>query len=414
MSDFTTVAVVGAGPAGTWAAYTLACRGARVTIFDGSHPREKPCGGGVTGRALALVDIAVAGASLPVSRIRRARFIDSSARRSVTVELEPGIDAARGIAPEARAEVLVVASRAAFDGALLSAAQDAGATLVRARVSDVGIDAGGVRLETTAGSFRAGFLIGADGTNSLVRRRLAQPFRRGELSIATGYFAHGVTNDEIAIEFTKDPPGYVWSFPRPTHLAIGICAQADAGVTAAALRERAAAWIRGTGIAAGAALEPYSWPIPSPGVAHLRQLEVAGPNWCLAGDAAGLVDPLTREGIYFSLDSGAWAADAALANDSAGYAARVRADLFPELARGARLRDGFFRLASTDLLLRALEQSAQIRDVMADLIAGRQGYRGLKRRLLKTMEWKLAWRLLAAVATARNSRRAPGLAHRVA
>ena len=89
-------------------------------------------------------------------------------------------------------------------------------------------------------------MIGADGANSLVRRRVATAFRRDQLSIATGFFAHGVTSDEIVIELTADPPGYIWSFPRPAHLAIGICAQADAGISAGALRARTAAWIDAT------------------------------------------------------------------------------------------------------------------------------------------------------------------------
>jgi geranylgeranyl reductase family protein len=386
------VAIVGAGPAGSWAAYTLASHGARVTIFDASHPREKPCGGGVTGRALALVGPAVAAhasSSLPVSCIRRARFIDSSRQHQAIVDLNRGDSETAPHGPASGAD-LVVASRAAFDSGLLSAAAHAGATLIRARVSHVGADAGGVRLDTTAGAFRAGFLIGADGATSVVRRRFAQPFRRDQLSIATGYFAHGATSDEIAIEFTADPPGYLWSFPRPTHLAIGICAQADAGVSASALRRRAAAWIQQTGIAAGGSLEPYSWPIPTLGAASLRRLHLAGRNWCLTGDAAGLVDPITREGIYFALVSGLWAAEAALAGDGAQYAARVRANLLPELARAARLKPLFFRLATTGLLIRALRKSAGVRIVTADLIAGRQGYVGLRRRLLSTLEWQLA------------------------
>ena len=60
------VAIVGAGPAGAWAAYLLAQRGARVSLIDPSHPREKPCGGGVTGRALALVGSALDIGRLPV------------------------------------------------------------------------------------------------------------------------------------------------------------------------------------------------------------------------------------------------------------------------------------------------------------------------------------------------------------
>src|SRR4030095_6916791 len=109
------------------------------------------------------------------------------------------------------------------------------------------------------------------------------PFRRDQLSIATGFFAHGVTSDQVAIEFTSDPAGYIWSFPRPTHLAIGIGAQADAGVTAATLRAHAARWIAATGIADGARLEPYSWPIPSLGAVDLRSVALSGERWALVG-----------------------------------------------------------------------------------------------------------------------------------
>jgi geranylgeranyl reductase family protein len=378
------VAIVGAGPAGAWAAYCLARRGARVTIFDPSHPREKPCGGGVTGRALALVADAVAEISLPASTIRRARLLDRAAGRSAVVPLTGTW----------QTPALVVASRATFDAALLRSACQAGATLVTTRVTDVTLEPGGPRIHTADGSCRARFLIGADGASSVVRRRLARAFNRDDLSIATGYFAHGVTSDEILIELFPDPPGYIWSFPRPTHLAIGICAQADAGLTAMALRERAAAWIRETRIGDGARLEPYSWPIPSLRVQSLGRLELAGPNWCVAGDAAGLVDPITREGIYFALLSGQWAADAALDGDASRYAARVHSEIIPELTHAARLKASFFRLASTGLLIQALRHSAAVNGVMADLIAGRQSYAGLEWRLLRTLEWRLAWRAL--------------------
>src|SRR4029450_7006474 len=77
--------IVGAGPAGDRAAYVLARGGVRVTIVDGSHPREKPCGGGVTGRALAIV-----ASGLPAPRgppVRPARFIDAATLESVSVRL---------------------------------------------------------------------------------------------------------------------------------------------------------------------------------------------------------------------------------------------------------------------------------------------------------------------------------------
>jgi len=349
-------------------------------MFDASHPREKPCGGGVTGRALAMASEVLRSTPGPKDpacvttdcvAIRAARFGDA------VVALK---DAA-----------LAVASRETFDAALVDAAVRAGATLVRERIVDVDVNDHGATLRTATATHRAGFLVGADGANSLVRRRTIGAFRRDQLSIATGYYAHGVTSDEIVIAFVDDPPGYIWSFPRPDHLAIGICAQADAGVGSGALRARVDAWLRVTGVARRASLTPYAWPIPSLGEADFAA-PLAGPRWLLTGDAAGLVDPITREGIAFALESASHAA-AALAGHTPGstYDARVRRHIIPELAHAARLKARFFTPPFVRLLLSALDRSAAIRAVMADLIAGRQRYGTLKWRLLGTFELGLAW-----------------------
>ena len=384
MHSSSDVAIVGAGPAGAWTACCLARRGASVLLIDPSHPREKPCGGGITPRALALVAGAldVATPSIrhhPVCPVRG--LLDIRLRRR----------AAR------RIRSLVVASRAEFDGLLLDAARRVGVKVLQSRATDVRATRDGFEIDTVAGPWRAHVLVGADGANSLVRRRMTGQFRRDQLSIATGYFAHGVTSREIVIEFIADPPGYIWSFPRPTHLAIGICAQADRGATASALRRAAAQWIQRTGIAEGARMEPYSWPIPSLPATDLEALTPSGPGWYLVGDAAGLVDPITREGIYFALLSGEWAADAIVSDDTLGsrrYTEQVREAIGVDLGHAARFKAAFFRPRFTRILIDALQQSRDIRAVMADLVSGRQGYAGLKWRLARTFELGLAARLL--------------------
>jgi flavin-dependent dehydrogenase len=352
-----------------------------VALIDGSHPREKPCGGGVTGRALALVAGAIDERRLPLCAIHTARFVDSARNTSTAVPLGT--------------RSLVVAGRTEFDGALLEAATEAGATIVQSRALDVTRDAAGFIIQTPAGQIRAGTIIGADGANSLVRRKLARPFDRAELSIGTGYFVHGVTSQEILLELVDDPPGYIWSFPRPTHLAVGICAQADAGTNAAVLRARAASWIRHMNLAGEATLEPYSWPIPSLTQAGFENLSLGGPGWFLVGDAAGLVDPVTREGIYFALRSGEWAAEAVGGNGgSARYKERVEDDIAAELVRAAQYKAKFFDPRFRGLLLAALRNSGKVRGVMADLIAGEQPYATLKWSLAQTAELRLAWRLI--------------------
>ena len=380
------VAIVGAGPSGSWTARLLAHRGARVALIDPSHPREKPCGGGVTGRALAIVGDAIPPGHLPAVRVRSARFVESATSTHADVPL-PG-----------DATALLISSRRDFDGALLNAARRAGADGLAGRVTDVQRASAGFSLAAADGSrIDASFLVGADGANSLVRRKVSAPFRRDQLSIATGFFAHGITSDAIVIEMFADPPGYIWSFPRPDHLAIGICAQADAGMSAETLRQMVRRWLGTMTLAEGARLEPYSWPIPSLSAVDFQRLELAGSGWLTVGDAAGLVDPITREGIFFALQSAVAAADAlssSATNRLQRYSTRIREEICDDLARAARYKAGFFRPRFTRLLVHALRSSAGIRGVMADLVSGTQNYRSLKWRLVRTAELGLAWKLI--------------------
>jgi len=378
--DDADVAIVGAGPAGAWAANRLAHAGVNVALFDASHPREKPCGGGITGRALELVRPAVRPDALSAVKIRGASFTHRD--RTVNVDLS---DEASEYPP------ILVAGRREFDGALLAAASAAGARLHPLRVTAVHRDGHLWALTTREGTLRAPWIIGADGVNSLVRRRVACPFPREDLSIAAGYFVHGCTARDVLVSFDDASAGYLWSFPRPDHLAVGICAQADR-CTSAGLLAQAKRWIDGQVAQPNAvALERYSWPIPSLGEQALSTAPTAGPGWMLVGDAAGLVDPITREGIYFALRSGDLAAEALAGGGSAEvtYAARVRDEIHSELVRAARLRARFYQPRFIELLLKALGRSVRIRSVMADLVAGRQTYQGLRRRLLKTAEWRL-------------------------
>lgn len=383
------VAIVGAGPAGAFAAFLLARSGARVTLFDPSHPREKACGGGVTGRALSLVSAAIGTAPLAGVPIASARFEDP-ADRSAEVALN-----ARGFTSDSS---LIVVSRAAFDRALLDGAIAAGAMFTPARVTAVDTSTHGVTVRTDRGLWQGDVILGADGANSFVRRRLGRAFERRQLSIATGFYAHDVSSDEIVIRFVPEPQGYIWSFPRTDHLAIGICAQADESQPGP-LREIVADWIKRSHVADGARLEPYSWPIPSLAEADYERDTPAGDRWMLLGDAAGLVDPITREGIFFALRSAQMAVDALLANSTHTDAARIyraslAAEIYPELKHAARLKRQFFRGPFTRLLVDALTRSDSVRAIMRDLVAGQQPYGRLKRRLIGTFEIGLAWQLL--------------------
>ena len=383
MRNFDAV-VVGAGPAGALAARDLARAGARAALVDGSHPREKPCGGGVTGRALELVR--------PGPDARLDDTWTGAGRATEQVTFEAAGRSAEVALPAA--DYLRVFSRQAFDAALVRQAVEAGATLVPARATSLARAGGCWTLSAGGETLAAPWLLGADGAGGIVRKHVFRPFERRQLSIAAGSYVDEVESSAIAIAFVDQPRGYLWSFPRPGHLAAGTCAQADETTT----REMHAitdAWLDRYPPAAGRPRRRYAWPIPSLSAADVDAECPSGDGWMLLGDAAGLVDPITREGIFFALRSGMLAAAALRARDPAqAYAHAVRDELHGELRRAARLKAGFYRPRFTRLLIDALNQSPGVRDVMIDLVAGRQPYVGLKRRLLGTFELGLMWRLV--------------------
>jgi flavin-dependent dehydrogenase len=283
---------------------------------------------------------------------------------------------------------LGIVSRREFDAALLRAAQQAGADHVAQRATGIERGARGWSIVAGASRLASAWLVGADGAASFVRRRVSVPWPRAELSVATGYFVRGATSTDIAIDFDDMPSGYVWSFPRADHLAVGACGQADSAA-ARSLLARARQWID-RHAPARRSIDRYSWPIPSLGERAIAAERPAGDRWMLVGDAAGLVDPITREGIYFALVSGDHAAASLLgATPAADYTRRLRESIYDELRRAARLKARFYRPELLALLVRALTRSAPVRTIMADLISGRQTYAGLRGRLLRTFEMKL-------------------------
>jgi geranylgeranyl reductase family protein len=380
------VAVIGAGPAGAIAARDLARSGARVAIVDGSHPREKSCGGGVTSRAMKFLedDVRLEGCA-----ISAAIFEVDGSRAEVTIASD---------------DALTVFPRAVFDAALLAQAVTAGADHFAMRARAVDRWEGCWIVACPSGPLKARWLLGADGPSGIVRRHVFRPFDRHQLSIAAGSFVDGVASSEVVVRFIDDPSGYLWSFPRPDHLAVGACAQASETSTAV-LYEITDRWLTSYALAKDRPRQRYAWPIPSLSPRDLDRERPSGPNWMLLGDAAGLVDPITREGIFFAMRSGQLAAAALGTHEPArAYQTSIRGEIHSELRRAAELKAAFFRPRFTRLLIEALNHSSAIRAVMIDLIAGRQDYASLKRRLLGTLEFGLMMKL---VGSERKHRRRP-------
>src|SRR4029078_8827882 len=157
-------------------------------------------------------------------------------------------------------------------------------------------------------------------------------------------------------------------------------------------------WMECSAQGAGRPRRGYAWPIPSLDADAVDREAPAGDGWMVLGDGAGLLAPITRGEIYFLLRFGVLAAaPLRKADPLRAYGDAVRDELHDELRRAARFKAGFFRPRFTRLMVEALAHSGRTREVRIDLIAGRQPYAGLKRRLLGTLEIGLILRVIAGL-----------------
>jgi flavin-dependent dehydrogenase len=358
------VAVVGAGPAGSLLAWRLAGDGASVALFDASHPREKPCGGGLTAKALALLPPAPTADPLPARRVLACRF-ESGSGEAVELRL---------------ARPVAVASRRELDAWLLRRAAEAGARLVAERVVEV--DAAG-RVRTAAGGDeRFDVVVGADGASSLVRRTVLSPTPASRRAMAVGWFSPGTA--PMLVRFTPGLAGYLWLFPRPDHTGVGIAAPLASVPTRELVARLEAEVARSFPALADPDARRYAHTIPSPSADPASILEIAGRHWALVGDAAALADPITGEGIYYALRSALVLADTLREDGSPlRYPERALADFGRELLKAAALHDRFYAPGFSRRMIRYAARSDSIRRVMGELVLGEQGYLGLRRRLLR-------------------------------
>ena len=358
------VAVVGAGPAGALLAHHLARDGATVTIFDASHPREKPCGGGLTAKALALLPLAPASDPLPVRWVDACRF-ESGSGPFVDVRLP---------------RPMAVAARRELDAWILRRAVASGAAHIAERV--VSASASGALRTASGRSASFDVIAGADGAGSLVRRTFLGPTPPARLTMAAGWFAPGTT--PMTIRFTPGLAGYLWLFPRPDHVGIGICAPLATVPTRLLLDRLECEVARSFPALADVDGGRYAHTIPSPSSDPQSILEIAGDRWALVGDAAALADPITGEGITYGLRSASLLAETLGASGScAGYPATALDDFGRDLLKAVALRDRFYAPGFSRRMVTYASRSGAVRDVLADLVLGSQGYVGLKRRLLR-------------------------------
>lgn len=396
--------IVGAGPAGSFAAEHLARNGVTVALFDGRPANEpKACGGGVTSKALKAWPQLLEAVGRTIDEVEMYAPSGKRLRLKLT-------------------EPFSIYSRRSFDSFLRERARQAGAHVFAERVSLSSRNAnnGNWTLKNRAGSeWRAPMLIAADGAGSRIARGLAGSLPASEMEVAFGYRAPLPENEEAptVIAFLPGWAGYAWAFPRVDHISFGIATSQDAfdhdaldqllwkfmiGYRRVCTDKTAQLWPQRTQDARRdeaiekylrATVDRYAARIPGLAAKTWETRKTCGDNWALLGDAAGFADPVTGEGIYYALRSAELFSEAYLMNDPLSYEKLWRADFGGELKRAAEMRGRFYGsflgAPFTERMIELGRVHKGIRGVLTELVAGDQGYVDLKSKLARRAVWPL-------------------------
>jgi geranylgeranyl reductase family protein len=389
------VVVVGAGPGGSAAAYALAVRGVGVVLLDKAvFPREKVCGDGLTPRAVAALDAMdvlerLSPVAQPISDVEVVAPDGGAVRTAVPVPPAPPGQPSGRTPP--RPPAMVIVPRVHLDDAIRARAVEAGASFEGGvEVHDIVREEGGIAVRATrAGrpvTYRARLAIVATGASIALPRRLGALSRPPAMMLAARtYVARAGSGPQIEIRFANVPlPGYGWIFPISASAAnagVGFFARGGRGLPSArAACERflqaAHARVLDGGRAAGG-IRSYPLRVDFPASA------VGADGVLFAGEAAGLVNPLTGEGIDYALESGGIAADHAAAflagadHSPRGFAAaasgyeRALRRRFERLFSVSRLlRDVSARPALLNRLVRIAGRRDDLTKALVDIVLG--------------------------------------------
>lgn len=380
------VAVLGGGPAGAQAAERLSRAGLNTILLDEKLAWEKPCGGGITFKAYE----------------RYPHLLDNSAEKKIVTETYIGSYVGANKINTAKlnlSQPLVVYSRLDFNQMLLKRAEDAGAQIEKERVNSIEQREQGWRLQTRAGSIDADYLVVATGARNPLRE-VGTQWTPEDTMVALGYFIPA-TQSHIDIHFLDRLEGYIWVFPRAGHLSAGICGR---GETAQQLRLRLERYLDEKGINWKQG-KLYAHMLPSLATKHWRNNRMSGERWMAVGDAAGLVDPITGEGIYYAVRSADLASQVLCsesfdpATASGIYRKRVEEDFLADLAFGSSFASKLYLgrvlfRSIPNCIIDFMGRSPKLYELMQDIFSGTQDYLSLRRRLFRTLNGTLNESLL--------------------
>jgi geranylgeranyl reductase family protein len=370
------VIIIGAGPAGALIGFVLAQRGLDVLILEKERfPRYKPCGGGLTPRA-----------------VRQLPFDFSSVVEDRATAAKIGFGGRIRFDRSFHEPIVTLMMRDRFDLFMIEQAQKAGAAF-KAETAFEGLDgqAGDLRVETARGPFSARVIVGADGVNSPVARqlRLADGGRRmlaveSELDLRRPKVLAS-HRSRIALDFGLIPNGYGWVFPKKNHLSAGVLTVSEKKTS---MKAALFAYLDAKGL--GQDVEVKRLKGATIRYGYNTKSRFANSKGMVIGDAAGLADPITGEGIDAAFQQARMAADVIYEyfdgqiSSIAEYDQRMRARFRAEMACAERMSAFFYRFPHLSRAL--LNMRGQfILEGFIRIAAGRNTYRQ-----------QFNWRTLAA------------------
>lgn len=362
------VIIIGAGPAGATLAYELTVRGIKVLLIEKAKlPRYKCCGGGLTVKAAQLTGIDV------------SNFVDDVISSAVIT-----LKGRHSYYGDSATPIMYTVARENFDHVLFKRAQSTGAdTLQEVEALSIKVNKESVEVMTNVGKFRGTFVVGADGTRSRVAGAMAINNHPAcvlgltcEVLVSQGTLARWRTR--IGIDIGRVKGGYGWVFPKSNHLSVGIACPVDKSKGLKYIFREYLDSLK---------LERYDITRWNAGLLPILvgQPTLGRDRVILLGDAAGLADPLTGEGIYnaiLSAQVGATAIEKALTDDKSvldDYSDTIAAKIIPEMKEALIFSKVLSRLPVK--LFRVLNQDGRVWNAYCRMLRGEIDYSTIRKRI---------------------------------
>ncbi len=408
------IIIVGGGPAGATAAYSLGKAGVKVLLLDkaAAFPREKPCGGGLSARLLdrfPYVQEFLAAGEVPVNPASRVHLESPDGTRVTYQQADP---------------ILYLVRRWEFDAALFRRAESVCTVRTGVMIRRCVVQPDHVELESTTGEiFSAPMIIGADSANSVIARHTGLRSEAAHKEYAvdmmeeTSYDNMDVKDRESIYLFLTltDTFGYGYIFPKPEHINLGFGCKL--GYYLEKLRgkgpEHHVEWVETlkrkgdiTGETSRAGYKAFPIPINGP-------LEKTyADRVLLAGDAGGFVNAFTAEGIFYAMVSGALAADTALAairkqrydaRELSSYERAWKQEIGDDLQHSLEIQQRLFNASGRmDALVRKTQDDPELLRLVIRYSMGASTYEQLRNHMVRSTVPTWVWsKVKAAVGVSR-------------